>query len=176
MEIRISQRLNDILGYAREEAIRTGQYAIAADHLALGILRDADNDACKSLSELGIDTAGLKSFIDAGISNGKIVPFCDSDRIAVGRSAESAINLAAMEALKAGQAEVSPAHLLLAISRMADSVCSDFLAEAGVTAERLAALMKERHYLSNSVKTVTPSPDEIKHIIRISEGNSKIFS
>ena len=36
MQIRISEELNTILLYARDEAMRTGSYAIGADHLMLG--------------------------------------------------------------------------------------------------------------------------------------------
>ena len=39
MEMRISDELNLIVRYAREEAMRTGSYGIGVDHLVLGILR-----------------------------------------------------------------------------------------------------------------------------------------
>ncbi len=34
MEIKISDELNTIIGYAREEALRTGSYGIGPDHLS----------------------------------------------------------------------------------------------------------------------------------------------
>ena len=43
MEIRISEELNSIINYAREEAMRTGSYGIGPDHLFLGIIRHGDN-------------------------------------------------------------------------------------------------------------------------------------
>ena len=52
MEIKISDELNSIIRYAREEAMRTGSYGIGPDHLFLGMMRQADNDACKVLSAL----------------------------------------------------------------------------------------------------------------------------
>ena len=45
MEMKISDELNLIVRYAREEAMRTGSYGIGTDHLVLGILRHADNNA-----------------------------------------------------------------------------------------------------------------------------------
>ena len=47
MEIRISDELNDIIRYARDEAMRTGSYSIGPDHPFLGILRHGDNAAFK---------------------------------------------------------------------------------------------------------------------------------
>ena len=37
--IQISDQLNGIIKYAREEAMRTGSYGIGPDHLFLGIIR-----------------------------------------------------------------------------------------------------------------------------------------
>ena len=53
MEIRISEELNSIINYAREEAMRTGSYGIGPDHLFLGIIRHGDPPACPPLRGLG---------------------------------------------------------------------------------------------------------------------------
>lgn len=176
MEIRISPRLNAVLEYAREEAMRTGSYAIAVDHLTLGILRDADNDACRTLVELGVSLNDLKNFIDSQIFCDKSVPFNDSDKIAVSRGASSAINLATMEALKAGVQEVCPAHLLLAISRIPGNAGQAFIDAAGITPEILCDRMSREGRLKSGAKNVTPSPEEVSHIIKLASNNSKIFS
>ena len=64
MQIRISEELNTILLYARDEAMRTGSYAIGADHLMLGILRHGENAACLLLQELGVDRPYSQIFTD----------------------------------------------------------------------------------------------------------------
>lgn len=175
MEIKISDRLNAILGYAREEAMRTGSYAIRADHLMLGILRDSDNAACLALKELGVDTGEFKRYIDSRIFEERSVPYGELGRIGVARSAESAVNMAAMEALKAGQTEVSPAHLLLALSRIEGQSCRDFLLESGITPEILGNHLRKKGLLLNNARTVTPSAEEITHLIRIN-ANPEFFS
>ena len=63
MEIRISEELNSIINYAREEAMRTGSYGIGPDHLFLGIIRHGDNPACTVLRSLGADLESMKAFI-----------------------------------------------------------------------------------------------------------------
>ena len=55
MEIKISDELNNIIRYAREEAMRTGSYGIGPDHLFLGMMRQGDNEACKVLINMGVD-------------------------------------------------------------------------------------------------------------------------
>lgn len=176
MEIRFSERLNSILGYAREEAMRTGCYAITVDHLILGILRDGDNDACRALAGLGIDIIGLKHFIDSEISRDKIVPFGDGCRISVSRGAENAINMAALEALKSNQTEVSPAHLLLAATRISGGAGQSYFERNGLTTGQIGDYMRANGMLLNQVRKVTPSPEEITHLIKISNIGGLKFS
>ena len=45
MQLQVSGELNNIINYAREEAMRTGSYGIGTDHLYLGVIRDAENKA-----------------------------------------------------------------------------------------------------------------------------------
>ena len=60
MEIRISDQLNSIISYSREEALRTGSYGIAPDHLFLGILRHKENAAADALLGVGTNLQELK--------------------------------------------------------------------------------------------------------------------
>ena len=42
MDAKFSPRLNDVLSYSREEALRLGHAAIGTEHLLLGILREGE--------------------------------------------------------------------------------------------------------------------------------------
>lgn len=176
MDIRISQHLNDILEYAREEALRTGSGVITIDHLVLGILRDADNDACRTLEALGIGRDEFKRFIDDSIGTGSYIPYSEGTRVAIGRGAGNAVNLAAFEALKANQTEILPAHLLLAASRMDGWAGLALMKSKGISTTDLEKYLKEHGMTVNTVKTVTPSPEEVTHLIRITNFSPKILS
>ena len=67
MEIRISEELNSIISLSRDEAMRTGSYGIAPDHLMLGIIRHGENSAMDILRGLGTDVSEMKQFIDSKI-------------------------------------------------------------------------------------------------------------
>ena len=43
MNLQLTNELNDILTYAREEAMRLGNFTVSTDHLILGILRHREN-------------------------------------------------------------------------------------------------------------------------------------
>ena len=49
MEIKVSDELNGIINYSRDEAMRTGSYGIGPDHLFLGIIRHEDNNAFRAM-------------------------------------------------------------------------------------------------------------------------------
>jgi ATP-dependent Clp protease ATP-binding subunit ClpC len=60
MDSQFSQRVKDILGYSKEEAIRLGNSHISPEHLFLGILRDGESVAVEILMNQGIDLLVLK--------------------------------------------------------------------------------------------------------------------
>ena len=64
MKILFSSKMHDILGFAAEEALRTGWKTAGVDHLMLGLLRDRHNNACKALLDSGIDLDDMKLRID----------------------------------------------------------------------------------------------------------------
>ena len=63
MQLQVSEDLNLVIKYAREEAMRTGSYGIGPDHLFLGIIRQEENAAFRALQSLGVEPADWKTFI-----------------------------------------------------------------------------------------------------------------
>lgn len=127
MQIKFSSKLFKILGYAKDEAIRTGHYATRADHLALAMLRHRDNEACLALKELGADLSELKRCIDDFIFMPQEVPYDQIDRIQPSKSSQKLVSMAAYEALRTKRPMVEPQHLLLALSRFEDSITYQWL-------------------------------------------------
>ena len=160
MQIRISEELNTVLLYARDEAMRTGSYAIGADHLMLGLLRHGENAACLLLKELGMDLTAFKRFVDACLFRDRSVPYSAEDKMTVGRSAQNVINMAAFEALKVGSDEVQALHLLLALSRSAGTATATRLSEAGVDTRALLHQL-EKHGWKRAEGYPAPAEEEV---------------
>lgn len=144
MEMRISDELNLIVRYAREEAMRTGSYGIGTDHLVLGILRHADNNACRALRGLGADPEEMKQFIDVHIFRQGSIPYSDIDQVVLSRSAQSLLNLTILEATRLKHAETDGSHLILAVSRLDGSYSQAFMKARGITYPVLLAYMQEQ--------------------------------
>lgn len=132
MEIRISKELNLIIGYSREEAMRTGSYGISPDHLFLGILRGQDNDAKKTLSALDANFEELKSFIDARIFTNETIPYSEMEHITFSKGAQNILSLTVLEATRLRHTEARPFHLLLALCRTSGSYGAAYLRNEGI--------------------------------------------
>ena len=150
MEIKISDELNSIIRYAREEAMRTGSYGIGPDHLFLGMMRQADNDACKVLSALGVDADAFKRFIDSHIFTNESIPYSEADKISFSRYAQNVLSITVMEASKMNSAEANSLHLLLALCRTTENYGQAYLRQHGVDYGRLLAHMRDEGLLGQT--------------------------
>ena len=93
MEIKVTEELNRIINYAREEAMRTGSYGIGPDHLFLGIIRHDENPACNALRGLGADTDSMKRFIDSRIFTNEHIPYAELENITFSRASQNVLSL-----------------------------------------------------------------------------------
>ena len=146
-EIRISDELNNIIRYAREEAMRTGSYGIGPDHLFLGMMRQGDNDACRVLVGLGVDIDEFKRFIDSHIFTNESIPYSEADKISFSRYAQNVLSITVMEASKMNSAEAGSIHLLLALCRTTENYGQAYLRQHGVDYGRLLAHMRDEGLL-----------------------------
>ena len=147
MEIKISDELNSIIRYAREEAMRTGSYGIGPDHLFLGMMRQGDNDACRTLAALGVDIDAFKRFIDSHIFTNESIPYSEADKISFSRYAQNVLSITVMEASKMNSAEATSLHLLLALCRTTENYGQAYLRQHGVDYGRLLAHMRDEGLL-----------------------------
>ena len=132
MEISISDELNSIINYSREEAMRTGSYGIAPDHLFLGILRHRENSATDALKGVGTDVEELKQFIDARVFTNEHIPYADIDKVSFSRGTQNVLSFTILEATKLRSRQASSQHLLLALMRANGSYGCSYLNDMGI--------------------------------------------
>ena len=147
MQLQVSEDLNQVIKYAREEAMRTGSYGIGPDHLFLGIIRHEENAAFRSLQSLGIEPADLKTFIDQRIFTGETLPYEQLEHIAFSRQAQNVLSITVMEASRLKSSLAQPQHLLLALCRTTESYGQVYLRSHGIDYGRLLAYMEDEGLL-----------------------------
>ena len=132
MEISISDELNAIINYSRDEAMRTGSYGIAPDHLFLGIIRHAENTAADALRGLACDLNEMKQFIDSHIFTNEHIPYSDIENISFSRGAQNALSFTILEATRLKSSQASSQHLLLALCKAGGSYGCTYLKDTGI--------------------------------------------
>jgi ATP-dependent Clp protease ATP-binding subunit ClpC len=147
MQIQISDELNAVIKYAREEAMRTGSYGIGPDHLFLGIIRHEENAAFQTLRSVGVEPVDLKAFIDQRIFTNETIPYEQIDHITFSRQAQNVLSITVMEASRLKSPAAMPQHLLLALCRTTDSYGQVYLRSRGVDYGRLLAFMEDEGML-----------------------------
>jgi len=132
MDSQFSQRVKDILGYSKEEAIRLGNSHISPEHLFLGILRDGEGIAVEILINQGIDLMGLKGSLEKSIKVESPVSVADHEVIPLLRSTERILKLVYLEAKALKSSTIESEHLLLAILKDENTLVTRFLSEMNV--------------------------------------------
>jgi ATP-dependent Clp protease ATP-binding subunit ClpC len=147
MDSQFSQRVKDILGYSKEEAIRLGNSHISPEHLFLGILRDGEGTAIDILINRGIDLMVLKGSLEKSIKVESPVPVADHEVIPLLRSTERILKLVYLEAKALKSPTIEAEHLLLAILKDENTLVTRFLSEMDV----------DYQSVKRSVETGSPS-------------------
>jgi ATP-dependent Clp protease ATP-binding subunit ClpC len=132
MDSQFSQRVKDILGYSKEEAIRLGNSHISPEHLFLGILRDGEGVAVEILINQGIDLLVLKGSLEKSIKVENPITVADHEIIPLLRSTERILKLVYLEAKALKSSTIDSEHLLLAILKDENALVTRFLSELDV--------------------------------------------
>jgi ATP-dependent Clp protease ATP-binding subunit ClpC len=133
MDAQFSQRIKDVLGYSKEEAVRLGNSHISVEHLFLGILRDGEGLAIDVLVVLGVELYDLRMAIEKSIRNEQPATVTDPDSLPLLKSAERILKLTHLEARSMKEKTIDTNHLLLAILKDDNNYATRYLVENGIT-------------------------------------------
>ena len=145
MNIKYTEKLNQVLRYSKEEAIRLQNNYIGPEHIMLGIIRDNDNEASRTLSTLcSIDLDALKSSIEeeVKVTHGPVTE--DESEIALDSKSRSLLQLCVLESrlMRANQIDVE--HLLLAILKQKNNIPATLLIAQNISYNQLYKAFKTR--------------------------------
>ncbi|MCC7532593.1 MAG: ATP-dependent Clp protease ATP-binding subunit [Bacteroidia bacterium] len=131
MEAKFSPRVKDVISYSREEAIRLGHDYIGTEHLLLGLIREGDGKAIRTLKAIDVDIVRLKRSIEdaiKGTANNNI----NLVNIPLTKQAEKVLKITYLEAKIFKTDIIGTEHLLLSILRDEDNLASQILSQYGV--------------------------------------------
>ena len=133
MEGKYSQRMQDVLGYSKEEAVRLGNNYIGPEHLFLGMLRDGSGVAIDILLRLGADLQNIKRTVENTIRSGEpLKKIGNENSLPLLKSADRAIKILSLEARSLHENIYDTGHLLLALLKDRTGLIPDLLGEYGI--------------------------------------------
>lgn len=128
------------LSFMQEEAKRFEQSNMGTEHLLLGLLSDSRSQASRVVVELGAEPSSLKREIEGIIGRrGALLGSSASMTQRCQRVIERAVRISRNSGLRT----VGTGHLLQALVESADDVASQLLHSSGVTADRVAASVRQ---------------------------------
>ncbi len=132
MDNNFSSGVQTAIRFSREEALRLGHDYIGTEHLLLGLLRDEDNVAVRTLESLGVDPTQLKQAIEEIVGRLQAGSTFLTN-IPLTKSAEAALRRTALEAKAMNATHIGTEHLLLSLLRDSDALAAQVLGQFGIT-------------------------------------------
>lgn len=159
MEAKFSPRVKDVISYSREEAIRLGHDYIGTEHLLLGLVREGDGKAIRTLKALDVDVIRLKKSIEDAIK-GTANNNTNLVNIPLTKQAEKVLKITYLEAKIFKTDIIGTEHLLLSVLRDEDNLASQILSQYGVTYDIFKSAVENNiSDVKNEMSAETPDDD-----------------
>jgi len=125
MRNNFTSRVQKVIRYSKEEAMRLGHDYIGTEHLLLGILKEGEGIAIKVLQNLNCDLLKLKKAIeDSTAPSGGTMTI---GNLPLSKRAEKALKMTYIEAKNFKNDVIGTEHLLLSILKEKDSLAAQIL-------------------------------------------------
>ncbi len=148
MNLNFTQRINDVISFAKEEAERLGNPFISPEHLFLGLLREGEGTAIELLCQLNVDLETLKSNIESKLKTN--VSLEHTDHIPLLKSSERILRLIYLEARSVKSKNINTGHLLLALLKDNRGFISELMAEEKINYEKVKGLITKNEPLAKA--------------------------
>ncbi len=125
MKNNFTSRVQKVIRYSKEEAMRLGHDYIGTEHLLLGIIKEGEGIAIKILRNLGCDLSKLQKAIEESTapSGGTMT----IGNLPLSKRAEKALKMTYIEAKNFKNDVIGTEHLLLSILKEKDSLAAQIL-------------------------------------------------
>src|SRR5699024_10210076 len=120
---RFTERAQKVLALSQEEAIRLGHNNIGTEHILLGLIREGDGIAAKSLREINLDVDNIQEEFEKLI--GQQNPQMQS--VHYTPRAKKVVELSQDEACKLNHSYVGTEHILFGLIREGEGVAARVL-------------------------------------------------
>ena len=131
---RFTQKAQQVIYFAEQEARNMNHHAVGTEHILLGILDEGQGIAAKALTALGVDLEKTKDTILQMVAIG--AEPVGRDMLMTPR-AKRVFTLAQDEAVRWGVNYIGTEHILLGLLREDESIASRVLAELNIDPDKI---------------------------------------
>jgi hypothetical protein len=131
---RFTDRARRVVVLAQEEARSLDHNWIGTEHILLGLMREGDGVAAKTLESLGISLDAVRQQVEEIIGRGQQPP---SGHIPFTPRTKKVLELALRESLQLGHNYIGTEHILLGLIREGDGVAAQVLVTLGADLNRV---------------------------------------
>jgi len=150
-----TSRVQKVIRYSKEEAMRLGHDYIGTEHLTLGVIKEGEGIAIKILKNLGCDLEKLKKAIeDATAPSGGTMTI---GNLPLSKRAEKALKMTYIEAKNFNNDVIGTEHLILSILKEKDCLASQILQTFNVD---YAAIYSELENILAGKPSTPPAPKQ----------------
>jgi ATP-dependent Clp protease ATP-binding subunit ClpC len=130
---RFTDRARLAVGLAQEEARKLNHNYIGTEHILLGLIREGEGVAAKTLESLGISLEAVRQQVEKIIGRGQQAP---SGHIPITPRAKKVLELSLREAKALGHNYIGTEHILLGLIREGSGVAAQVLVKLGADLNR----------------------------------------
>ncbi len=136
MDAKFSPRVREVMSLAKEEAVRMGNSQIGPEHFVMGLLREGQGSAIRTLRSLDVNLTQLKRTIEENARNYAGNGISNVNNIPLNKAAEKALKVTYLEARSYAADVIGTDHLMLAILRDEFNTASQILSQFNVDYNR----------------------------------------
>ncbi|NLC10988.1 MAG: ATP-dependent Clp protease ATP-binding subunit, partial [Firmicutes bacterium] len=155
---RFTERAQQVLVLAQEEAKRLSHNFIGTEHILLGLVREGSGIAARALQNMGVELPKVRQEVEKIIGKGDKGPV---QGISYTPRAKKVIELAIEEGQNFGHNYVGTEHLLLGLLREGEGIAAQVLSNLGIdlkNARKEVINLLGGESQAGSVHTAKPSP------------------
>ncbi len=160
-----SFRVQQVIQFAREEAVRMGQDATGPEHLLLGLIRLGEGGGVQILQNMSIDLEDLWEAVEEAVEHSE-TPTLKAGDLPFTKKAERILKIAYAEGQSYNADVIGTEHLLLALLKDEESIPANVLSRYNVHYERvkeeLENVMRERSGSSPGERKTTSAKEKTK--------------
>jgi ATP-dependent Clp protease ATP-binding subunit ClpC len=131
---KFTERARRVIVLAQEELLLLRHDRIGTEHILLGLIREGEGVAARSLESLGVSLEAVRQQVEEIIGRGEQAP---SGHIPFTPRAKKVLEFSLREALQLGHNYIGTEHILLGLLREGDGVAAQVLVRLGADLNRV---------------------------------------